>query len=123
MSGLKVISYTEFTRRNRIVLTAGLCFGLGSELVPDYANYIFTYSGSNAALQGFINSIVIVLQTPFLIAAIISIALNLILPDDDDDVPVKQTNEEIEEGTAQPVLTRAEGAKDYSDDDIKGSPQ
>lgn len=122
MSGLKVISYTEFTRRNRIVLTAGLCFGLGSELVPDYANYIFTYSGSNAALQGFINSIVIVLQTPFLIAAIISIALNLILPDDDDDVPVKQTNDEIEEGTAQPVLTRAEGPKDYSDDDIKGSP-
>jgi xanthine/uracil permease len=54
------------TRRNRIVLASSLSLGLGSLLVPDYANYMFTYTGSNAALKGFFNSIVIILSTPFL---------------------------------------------------------
>lgn len=66
VSGLKVISFAEMTRRNRIVLASSLSLGLGSLLVPDYANYMFTYTGSNAALKGFFNSIVIILSTPFL---------------------------------------------------------
>lgn len=54
-SGLKVISYVPMTRRNRIVLASGLCFGLGNIVVDDWFAYAFTYDGPNEALVGFIN--------------------------------------------------------------------
>jgi len=57
VSGLKVISFSPFTRRNRIVLASGLVFGMGNIIVGDWASYIFTYKGSNTALVGFMNAI------------------------------------------------------------------
>jgi len=96
-SGLKVISYAKFTRRNRIVLASGLSVGIGNVIVHDWASYIFTYDGDNQALKGFMNAITIIVSTPFLIAAIFGIIVNLILPsdpEDDDDAPIPASREE-----------------------------
>lgn len=56
VSGLKVISYTPFSRRDRIILAAGLSLGFGNLLVPGWSSHIFTYDGPNKALLGFLNS-------------------------------------------------------------------
>ncbi|GAA5877373.1 hypothetical protein JCM8547_003011 [Rhodosporidiobolus lusitaniae] len=80
VSGLKIISRCGFTRRDRIILAGALSLGFANLLVSDWASHIFTYSGSNAALKGFINSIVIVLSTPFLIGGLVASLLNATLP-------------------------------------------
>ncbi|EMD40274.1 hypothetical protein CERSUDRAFT_110878 [Gelatoporia subvermispora B] len=90
-SGIRVLAYTRFTRRDRFVLAAALSFGFGDLLVPSIFTHLFDgVTNPNKGLQGFLDSITIVLTTPFLIAGIVAVVLNLILPqeeiDDDDDV-------------------------------------
>ncbi|KAL1598842.1 hypothetical protein SLS60_007984 [Paraconiothyrium brasiliense] len=85
VSGIRIISTVEFTRRNRFILTAGFTVGLGATLVPDWFSYVFTYSGPNHALLGFYNAIVLVLETGFAIVAFINLVLNLILPEEIED--------------------------------------
>ncbi|BGP52148.1 hypothetical protein JCM10450v2_008119 [Rhodotorula kratochvilovae] len=82
VSGLKILSTAAFSRRDRIILASALSFGLATMLVKDWASYIFTYAGSNAALKGFLNSLIIILSTPFLIAGILASLLNATLPAD-----------------------------------------
>ena len=41
-------------------------------------------TGDNSALRGFMDSIVIILSTPFLIYGVVAIILNLLLPADPD---------------------------------------
>ncbi|GAA5822184.1 hypothetical protein JCM3770_005077, partial [Rhodotorula araucariae] len=82
VSGLKILSTADFSRRDRIILASALSIGLATLLVKDWANYIFTYSGGNSALKGFYDSLIIILSTPFLIAGIIASLLNATLPAD-----------------------------------------
>ena len=65
VSGIRIISTVPFTRRNRFILTASLSLGFGAILVPNWFSYVFTYSGSNQAKQGFFNAIILVLETGF----------------------------------------------------------
>lgn len=48
--------------------------------------YLFTYSGSNSALKGFLSAITIVLSTPYCIVALVGALLNATLPPDADEV-------------------------------------
>lgn len=80
VSGLAVLSKVPINRRNRFVITSGLMFGFGTMLVPNWFAYLFSYHGPNTALQGFLQSITIVLGTPFLIAGLVAAIMNLILP-------------------------------------------
>ncbi|KAJ7351182.1 xanthine/uracil permease [Mycena albidolilacea] len=81
VSGLRVLSYVRFTRRDRFVLAAALSFGVGDLLVPGIFTHLFDgVNHPNKALQGFFDSIMIVLSTPFLSAGIVAATLNLILP-------------------------------------------
>jgi len=65
------------------VLAAALSFGLGDLLVPGIFEHLFDgVKNPNKALQGFFDSITIVLSTPFLSAGIVAAVLNLILPHD-----------------------------------------
>lgn len=86
VSGIKIISTTDFTRRDRFVLTASLLPGLGSTLVPNWFSFVFTYSGSNTALIGFFDAIVLVMETGFAIAGFVGLVLNLILPQVVDEI-------------------------------------
>ncbi|KAL7282500.1 hypothetical protein ACG7TL_003971 [Trametes sanguinea] len=90
-SGVRVLSYNRFTRRDRFVLAAAFSFGIGDLLVPTIFTHLFDgVSHPNKGLQGLFDSITIVLSTPFLVSGLVAVILNLILPqedaDDDDDV-------------------------------------
>ncbi|KAI0074785.1 Xanthine/uracil permease [Panus rudis PR-1116 ss-1] len=88
-SGVRVLGYTSFTRRDRFVLAAALSFGIGDLLVPDIFTHLFESpkvtraTAAHPGLQGLLDSITIVLETPFLIAGVVAVILNLILPQED----------------------------------------
>lgn len=86
VSGLKIISSCEFTRRDRFVLTATLVPGFGSILVPTWFDHVFTYKGNNNALRGFLDAIVLVMETSYAIGGFIGVIVNLIIPQVEDDV-------------------------------------
>lgn len=54
-SGLKVLTLVKWTRRDRFIVAAAMSFGMGNLLVDDWFQYVFTYSGPNTALRGFMN--------------------------------------------------------------------
>ncbi|OAX33091.1 uric acid-xanthine permease, partial [Rhizopogon vinicolor AM-OR11-026] len=83
VSGLRVLSFVQYTRRDRFILAAALSFGVGDLLVPDIFNYLFDgVNNPNNGLQGLFESITIVLSTPFLISGLVALTLNLLLPQD-----------------------------------------
>jgi len=83
-SGIRVLSYCHFTRRDRFVLAAALSFGFGDLLVPGIFTHLFDgVNNPNKGLRGLFDSITIVLETPFLISGIIASVLNLILPEEE----------------------------------------
>jgi NCS2 family nucleobase:cation symporter-2 len=97
VAGFAIISRNPFTRRDRFVLTCSLVFGFGATMVPDWFSNVFTYSGDNRALEGFLNAIVLVLESGFAIAGIIGVILNLLLPQEEIEVKYIEGQEEIYE--------------------------
>ncbi|KAH3671078.1 hypothetical protein OGAPHI_000789 [Ogataea philodendri] len=84
VSGLKIISTTPFTRRDRFILTCSLMFGFGATLVGDWFDNVFTYSGDNKSLSGFFNAIVLVMETGFAVTGFLGVFLNLFIPQEPD---------------------------------------
>lgn len=97
IAGVKIISTTPFTRRDRFLLTASVLPGMGAILLPNWFEHVFTYKGSNNALKGFFNAIVLVMQTGFAITGFIGVILNQFLPQVGDEA------EEIEEVVLETV--------------------
>ena len=65
VSGIRVLGYVRFTRRERFVLGAALAFGFGNLLKPDIFTHLFDgVKNPNSGLQGLFDSITIVLSTP-----------------------------------------------------------
>ncbi|KAF1361064.1 Xanthine/uracil permease [Lizonia empirigonia] len=88
VSGIAIIGRIPMTRRNRFILTAGFTLGFGATMVPTWFSYVFTYSGPNRALAGFYDAIEIVLETGFAVVALVTVILNLVLPEEiEDDIP------------------------------------
>jgi xanthine/uracil permease len=100
VSGIKVLQNVTYTRRNRFILALSLGFGFGTLLVDDFFNYLFTYHGSNQALSGFLDSIVIILSTPFLISALVGMIANAILPLDEEDRELQRAAVHSPSGTS-----------------------
>ena len=96
VSGIRIISTVPFTRRNRFILTAALAIGLGAILVPEWFSYVFTYRGNNKTLRGFMNAIVLVMESGFAVAGFIALLLNLILPEEEEDETVSITANEAD---------------------------
>jgi len=102
VSGLRVLSYIRFTRRDRFVLAAALSFGVGDLLVPGIFTHLFDgVKNPNKGLEGLFNSITIVLSTPFLVSGIVAVLLNLLLPqevaeeeEEEDSVEVVDTEKQ-----------------------------
>ncbi|CAN3374455.1 hypothetical protein DIURU_000670 [Diutina rugosa] len=86
VSGIKIISTAQLSRRDRFILTASLLPGFGSVLVPNWFDHVFTYNGNNSALKGFLNAIVLVMETGFAVTGFLGVILNLLLPEDEDDI-------------------------------------
>jgi uric acid-xanthine permease len=65
VSGIRVLSYTRFQRRDRFVLAAALSVGLGDILAPEIFTHLFDgVDDPSKGLKGFLDSITIVLSTP-----------------------------------------------------------
>ncbi|KZT29535.1 Xanthine/uracil permease [Neolentinus lepideus HHB14362 ss-1] len=108
VSGVRVLSYNRFTRRDRFVLAAALSFGIGDLLVPTIFTHLFDgVNHPNKGLQGLFNSITIILSTPFLISGIVAVILNQILPQEDSFDP-----EEEDEVHTETIDVEAQGEKE-----------
>ncbi|KAH8690465.1 putative purine permease [Talaromyces proteolyticus] len=82
IAGIRVLSLIEFTRRNRFILTAALGIGFIDIVSPKWFSQILDYTGPNVNLQGFEQGLNLVVETPFIIAALIGVVLNLALPEE-----------------------------------------
>ncbi|KAH6640057.1 putative purine permease [Truncatella angustata] len=82
VAGLRVLGLVRYTRRNRFILTVALGIGFLDVTQPDWWDSMLTYSGSNVALSGFEQGLNLMIQTPFIIAAVLGVLLNLALPED-----------------------------------------
>ncbi|KAF5092203.1 hypothetical protein D0Z03_002983 [Geotrichum reessii] len=104
VSGLRIIASTPFTRRDRFVLTCALIFGFGAESVPNWFSYFFTYHGDSSGLRGFLDAIVLVLETGFAVAGFMALLMNLLIPQefDGDDI----LGDEELEGIPQEIIQR-----------------
>ncbi|KAI1337465.1 purine permease [Xylariaceae sp. FL0016] len=82
VAGLRVLGLVKYTRRNRFILTVALGIGFLDIVQPDWFDQMLTYSGGNVALAGFEQGINLIVETPFIIAAVFGVFLNLVMPDD-----------------------------------------
>ncbi|KAI1098559.1 Xanthine/uracil permease [Jackrogersella minutella] len=91
VSGIAIITRgVPFNRRNRFILTAGLSIGYGATLVPTYFDGVFSYSGDNKSLQGFLDAIVLIMETGFTVTAFVCVILNLTLEEE-----IEETDEKL----------------------------
>ncbi|KAF9477425.1 xanthine/uracil permease [Pholiota conissans] len=98
VSGLRVLSLIQYTRRDRFILGAALSFGIADLLVPNIFTHLFDrVKNPNSGLEGLFQSITIILSTPFLCAGIFAVFLNLVLPQEDNDAAQPNSVDEIEE--------------------------
>jgi uracil-xanthine permease len=96
VSGLRVLGYVKYTRRERFILAAAMSFGIGDLLAPGVFTHLFDgVKNPSSGLSGFFSSITIILSTPFLSAGIIAVVLNLLLP--------IETEKDIEEDAVEEV--------------------
>jgi xanthine/uracil permease len=86
VAGIRVLGLISFTRRNRFILTAALGIGFIDIVQPKWFSQILDYSGSNVHLQGFEQGINLLVETPFIIAAVVGVFLNLVLPKDNNEM-------------------------------------
>ncbi|KAJ5364834.1 Purine permease [Penicillium cataractarum] len=103
ISGIRIISTIDFTRRNRFILTATFSLGMGITLVPDWWSYVFSYSGDNHSLEGLLNAVDLVMENGFAVCAIMGVFLNLVIPEEPDEVPAVYNAAESEDGQTQTV--------------------
>ncbi|KAL2847276.1 purine permease [Aspergillus pseudodeflectus] len=97
ISGVRIMCSVDWTRRNRFILTASFAIGMAATLVPDWFSYVFTYQGDNHALQGLLQAVELVMANGFAVTGFLGLILNLLLPEDEEDeVPVVESDPEVE---------------------------
>ncbi|KAI8078963.1 Xanthine/uracil/vitamin C permease [Gilbertella persicaria] len=80
-SGVRILGYLDWTRRDRVIVASALAIGLGVSVVPDWFSYVMPKS-TNEAAQGFYDSINTIVETGYIMTGLIAILLNWILPKD-----------------------------------------
>jgi uric acid-xanthine permease len=83
-----------------------MSLGLASLLVPTWFSNFFHYSGSNKALQGLIDAVVIVVETSYAISVVVSVILHLIMPESKE----KQEGILVEGSEILPIHNSSHGA-------------
>ncbi|KAI0023558.1 purine permease [Xylariomycetidae sp. FL0641] len=99
VAGMRVLGLIKYTRRNRFILTVSLGIGFLDIVQPDWFAQMLTYSGSNVALAGFEQGVNLIVETPFIVAAVVGVVLNLALPDD-----ASQMDDRLRDQSGQPVM-------------------
>jgi NCS2 family nucleobase:cation symporter-2 len=121
VSGIAIITKgVHFNRRNRFILTAGLALGYGATLVPNYFSNIFSYAGGNKALHGFLDAIVLIMETGFAVTALVCMILNLALEDEIEDAyDAAQKTSVVMGKDSEHNMDRDEGASTRGTDEIQ----
>lgn len=101
VAGIRVLGLIAWTRRNRFILTVALGFGFIDIVQPSWFNQILNYQGSNVNLMGFEQGINLIVETPFIVAAVVGVFLNSVLPKDKNSMA-----EVLRDGEGHPVMTR-----------------
>ncbi|KAF2242832.1 purine permease [Trematosphaeria pertusa] len=87
VAGIRVLALIAWTRRDRFILAVALGIGFMDICQPDWFASILDYSGPNVNLVGFEQGINLAVETPFVIAAIVGVFLNAVLPRDRGEMP------------------------------------
>jgi xanthine/uracil permease len=82
VAGVRVLALISWTRRDRFILTCSLGFGLIDCVQPTWFSQILAYSGPNVNLMGLEQGLNLIVETPFVIAAVVGVFLNSVLPRD-----------------------------------------
>lgn len=85
VSGIRIMAFAKWTRRDRFIATSSCALGLASLVSPNWFSFIFTYHGKNTALRGFLDAVVLIVEEPYLISSIIGVFLNLVLAEERED--------------------------------------
>ncbi|KAI8068397.1 permease family-domain-containing protein [Gongronella butleri] len=109
-AGIRILSYLEWTRRDRVIIASSLSLALGQAMVPDWFSYVLP-SSTNPSIEGLYEAINTVVSTPYIVAGIMSMVLNQILPYDPVD----------DEKEAVPNVTTHGGAQRYHYDEPTSS--
>ncbi|KIR97681.1 NCS2 family nucleobase:cation symporter-2 [Cryptococcus deuterogattii 2001/935-1] len=96
-SGVRVLAYCKWTRRDRFIATVGIALGMASLCVPEWFSYFFTYTGSNSGKKGLLQAIVLIVEEPYLISALVMIILNLCIADEFPEEGTSSTEEQKRE--------------------------
>lgn len=80
VAGIRILGMVQFTRRNRFILTIALGLGLIDIVSPTWFNKILDYRGPNVHLRGFEQGLNLIVETPFILAAVVGVFLNLVFP-------------------------------------------
>ncbi|CAO3569397.1 unnamed protein product [Mortierella alpina] len=96
-SGMRILAFLKWTRRDRFIVSAAISLGLGVSLIPNALTHFLSYSGTSTIVAGLVDSVNIILSTGFCVGAIIAIVLNQLLPEEKPEV----VEEEIAEGIRQ----------------------
>jgi Kef-type K+ transport system membrane component KefB len=98
---------------------AMLALGYGATLVPTYFDNIFSYKGDNKGLQGFLDAIVLVMETGFAVCAVVCMILNLLLPEEmEDSITATNETEDATRHEGAGIVTAADAPSKYEGDDI-----
>ena len=81
VAGVRVLALIPWTRRNRFILSTSLGIGFIDIVQPTWFDQVLDYSGDNVHLAGFLQGVNLIVETPFIIAAVIAVLLNLVLPE------------------------------------------
>lgn len=82
VAGVRVLALIPWTRRNRFILSTSLAIGLMDVVQPGWFSQILDFNGANLQLSGFLQGVNLIVETPFIIAAVIGVFLNLLLPNE-----------------------------------------
>ncbi|RAR00046.1 purine permease [Stemphylium lycopersici] len=82
VAGIRVLALIAWTRRDRFILAVALGIGFMDICQPDWFAQVLAYNGPNENLIGFEQGINLAVETPFVIAAIVGVFLNAVLPKD-----------------------------------------
>ncbi|KUI56287.1 hypothetical protein VP1G_03645 [Cytospora mali] len=81
VAGVRVLALIPWTRRNRFILSTSLAIGFVDIVQPSWFDQVLDYGGGNVRLAGFLQGVNLIVETPFIIAAVVAVFLNLLLPE------------------------------------------
>lgn len=107
VAGLRVLALIPWTRRNRFILSAALGIGLMDIITPDWFISILAYKGKNVHLSGFEQGVNLLVETPYVIGAVVAVLLNAIMPAEKRDIPLGAIGD-VQAAAEQRVKVKAE---------------